>query len=91
MNKFNININTTCPEGGKIEINENTNELWGTLKESATHLIEEHNYTDEEYMKAFELFQSKMHEYGITSILSMSGLNWGMSPKIFKTLYEQNK
>ena len=91
MNKFNININTTCPEGGKIEINENTNELWGTLKESATHLIEEHNYTDEEYMKAFELFQSKMHEYGITSILSMSGLNWGMQPKMFKTLYEQNK
>ena len=91
MKKFNININTTCPEGGKIEIDEENNELWGTLKESATHLIEEHNYTDEEYMKAFELFQSKMHEYGITSILSMSGLNWGMSPKVFETLYEQNK
>ena len=51
MKKFNININTTCPEGGKIEIDEENNELWGTLKESATHLIEEHKYTDEEYMK----------------------------------------
>lgn len=30
MKRFNININTPCSEGGKIEINEKNNELWGT-------------------------------------------------------------
>ncbi|WP_153971378.1 amidohydrolase [Romboutsia faecis] len=89
--EFNINIDTQCPNGGKIEINEETNELWGTLKESAIHIIEEHNYSEEEYMKAFELFQRKMHEFGITSILSMSGMKFGMSPNAYKRLFEEGK
>lgn len=88
---FNINENTPCPEGGKIEINNETNELWGTLKETATQLVREDDYTDEEYANAFELFQEKMHEYGITSILAMSGLNWGIMPEVYKELYDKNK
>lgn len=91
MEVFNINENTPCPEGGKIEINNETNELWGTLKETATQLVKEDDYTDEEYANAFELFQEKMHEYGITSILAMSGLNWGIMPEVYKELYDKNK
>lgn len=91
MEVFNINENTPCPEGGKIEINNETNELWGTLKETATQLVREDDYTDEEYANAFELFQEKMHEYGITSILAMSGLNWGIMPEVYKELYDKNK
>lgn len=91
MDVFNINIRTPCPEGGKIEFNNETNELWGTLKESATHLIKERDYSDEEYAKAFEVFQGKMHEYGITSILAMSGLDWGIKPKVYSELYKKNK
>ncbi|WP_434799306.1 amidohydrolase [Terrisporobacter vanillatitrophus] len=91
MEVFNINENTPCPEGGKIEINNETNELWGTLKETATQLVREDDYTDEEYANAFELFQEKMHEYGITSILAMSGLNWGIMPEVYKELYNKNK
>lgn len=91
MEVFNINENTPCPEGGKIEINNETNELWGTLKETATQLVREDDYTDEEYANAFELFQEKMHEYGITSILAMSGLNWGIMPQVYKELYDKNK
>lgn len=91
MEVFNINENTPCPEGGKIEINNERNELWGTLKETATQLVKEDDYTDEEYANAFELFQEKMHEYGITSILAMSGLNWGIMPEVYKELYDKNK
>ena len=91
LKEFNININTPCPIGGKIEINEETNDLWGTLKESATHLIKEHDYSEEEYMKAFELFQRNMHKFGITSILSMSGIKWGMGPSAYKRLFEEEK
>ncbi len=46
-----IDIDTLCPIGVKIEINEETNELWGTLKESAIHLIKEHNYFEEDKLK----------------------------------------
>ncbi len=91
MEVFNINEDTPCPEGGKIEINNETNELWGTLKETATQLIKEDEYTDEQYSQAFELFQKEMHEYGITSILAMSGLNWGIMPEVYKKLYDNNK
>lgn len=91
MEVFNINKDTPCPEGGKIEINNETSEPWGTLKETATQLVREDDYTDEEYAKAFEVFQEQMHEYGITSILAMSGLNWGIMPNVYKELYDQNK
>ena len=88
---FNIKAHTPCTSGGKIEINEETKELWGTLKESAGDLVDEYYYSEKEYMLAFELFQKKMHEYGITSILSISGLNWGMSPNAYKNLQKENK
>jgi predicted amidohydrolase YtcJ len=91
MEVFNINVNTICPAGGKIEIDEENNQLWGTLKESAMDLIKEHEYGDEEYQKAFEVFQNQMHKYGITSILAMSGLDWGIKPEIYKNLYDKNK
>ncbi len=89
--KFNITKDTKAPYGGKIEINDETKELWGTLKESATHIIKEQDYSKEQYKKAFELFQDKMHRYGITSILSISGLNWGMSSDVYEELYKQDK
>ena len=44
----------------KIEIDEENNQLWGTLKESAMDLIKEHEYGDEEYQKAFEVFQNQI-------------------------------
>ena len=78
MEVFNIDLNTPCPAGGKIEINYEKKELWGTLKESAMDLISDRDYSDEEYEKAFEVFQKQMHKYGITSILAMSGLDWGI-------------
>ncbi len=89
--KFKIDENTPCPIGGKIEINDETKEVWGTLKESATHLVKEGDYTDYQYQKAFELFQENMHKFGVTGILSLSGFEWGMQPEVYKRLIEQNK
>lgn len=89
--KFGIDGDTPCPPGGKIEIDDDTKEVWGTLKESATHLVKEGEYTDYQYQKAFELFQHKMHELGITSILSLAGFKWGMQPSVYKKLMDENK
>lgn len=89
--KFGIDKNTPCPAGGKIEIDDDTKEVWGTLKESATHLVKEGEYTDYQYQKAFELFQKKMHKFGVTSILSLSGFKWGIQPQVYKKLMDENK
>lgn len=45
MEVFNIDLNTPCPAGGKIEINYEKKELWGTLKESAMDLISDRDYS----------------------------------------------
>ena len=66
-------------------------ELWGTLKESAMDLISDRDYSNEEYEKAFEVFQKQMHKYGITSILAMSGLDWGIRAKVYDNLFKKNK
>lgn len=89
--KFGIDKNTPCPAGGKIEIDDDTKEVWGTLKESATHLVKEGEYTDYQYQKAFELFQKKIHKFGVTSILSLSGFKWGIQPQVYKKLIDENK
>ncbi|MGL5312866.1 MAG: amidohydrolase [Peptostreptococcaceae bacterium] len=88
---FNIAKDTPPPIGGKIELNPITKELWGSLKESATHLVKEQDYSIEQYVKAFELFQNKMHSFGITSIFSISGLNWGITPAAYEKLFKEDK
>ncbi len=87
--QFNITKYTQQPDGGTIEINDETKELWGTLKESATYIIKEHRYSANQYKRAYEIFQKKMHKYGITSILSISGLRWELSPNDYAKIYDQ--
>ena len=89
--KFGIDKNTPCPQGGKIELDDETKEVWGTLKESATHLVKEGDYVDCQYKEAFELFQEKMHKFGITSILSLSGFKWGIQPQVYRKLIDEGK
>ena len=89
--KFGIDGNTPCPAGGKIELNDETKEVWGTLKEAATHLVKEGEYVDYQYKEAFELFQEKMHKFGVTSILSLSGFKWGMQPEVYNKLIDEGK
>ena len=54
--EFSIDIDTLYPIDGKILINEDTNELLGYIKRISNASYKKHNYSEEEYMKAFELF-----------------------------------
>ncbi|SMC89308.1 amidohydrolase [Sporomusa malonica] len=67
-----ITRDTEAPDGGIIE-KDITGELWGTVKESAISLIIQPEYTLEQYVQAMHAFQSKMHSFGITGILSIMG------------------
>ncbi|HWR09096.1 amidohydrolase [Sporomusa sp.] len=68
-----ITGDTEAPEGGIIEKDTVTGELWGTVKESAISLVMQPQYTLEQYVQAMGAFQSKMHSFGITGILAILG------------------
>ena len=68
-----ITSETQAPEGGVIEKDAVSGELWGTVKESAISLVMQPQYTLEQYIQAMVAFQSKMHSFGITGMLAILG------------------
>ncbi|SDE48137.1 amidohydrolase [Sporomusa acidovorans] len=68
-----ITRSTQAPEGGIIEKNTTTGELWGTVKENAISLVMQPEYSLEQYVEALRAFQSKMHSLGITGALCIMG------------------
>lgn len=68
-----IDQNTVAPEGGVIEKDESSGALWGVLKEGAMRLVKLPEYTLRQYEAAMLKFQSKMHRFGITGLLCMTG------------------
>lgn len=71
--QFGITKDTIPPEGGTIEKDPKTGELWGTLKEAAMDLIPANTYSDEQYDKAVEEFQKNMSAMGYTAIMTLGG------------------
>jgi predicted amidohydrolase YtcJ len=67
-----ITRDTQPPEGGIVEKDE-SGEVWGTVKESAISLVIQPQYSLEQYIKAMQAFQAKMHSFGITGILAIMG------------------
>lgn len=70
---FKITKDTKVPVGGKIELDEE-GELWGTLKENATCLVDMENikcknkYQEDDYLNTFIKYQNTLHSYGVTTI-----------------------
>jgi predicted amidohydrolase YtcJ len=83
----NVTTETEVPNGGVLEKDSN-GQLWGTLKEWAMWLIALPEYSLAQYITAMTAFQKKMHSFGITSILCMSGLPFDI---IFKACDELQK
>jgi predicted amidohydrolase YtcJ len=84
----NVTIETEVPNGGVLEKDDNNGQLWGTLKEWAMWLIALPEYSLAQYIAAMTAFQKKMHSFGITSILCMSGLPFDI---IFKACDEMQR
>lgn len=68
-----ITRDTPAPEGGVIEKDATSGELWGTVKENAISLIMQPEYSLAQYVEALRAFQRKMHSLGITGILCIMG------------------
>jgi len=90
---FKITKHTKNPVGGKIELDEN-GELWGTLKENATSLInidKFQKYSDKEYLGRFIKYQRILHSYGVTSIGLIDEQKSKMPLELYRRLEITNK
>ena len=90
---FKITKDTKAPVGGEIELDEH-GELWGTLKENATRLVNIDNtqkYKDEDYLSRFIKYQSILHSYGITTISLIDAEELEMPLELYRKLEMTNK
>lgn len=90
---FKITKHTKPPIGGKIELDEQ-GELWGTLKENATKLIQIdkiQNYSEKEYLNRFIKYQNILHSYGVTTIGLIEEEELGMPLELYRKLEISNK
>ena len=69
--KYNITPGSSAPEGGVIEVDEETGELWGVLREGARALVPYQSFTEEQNYEAARHFQQVMHSYGYTSVFAL--------------------
>jgi predicted amidohydrolase YtcJ len=87
----NVTAETKVPNGGVLEKDDNNGQLWGTLKEWAMWLIALPEYSLAQYVTALTAFQKKMHSFGITSILCMSGLPFDIIFKAFDQMQKEGQ
>ncbi len=67
---YHITNTTESPEDGIIELDEETGELWGILREGARVLVPYQTFTEEQTYKAAKWFQKVMNSFGYTSVLA---------------------
>lgn len=76
-----ITKNTPSPEGGIIEKDEATGELWGTLKGAAIQLLPRQEFTSDQLMEGMRAFQKFMHSLGYTAVY-----NAGWDDRMFEAV-----
>ena len=84
--RYGITPLTPDPAGGVIERDPHTGALWGTLKEEAAKLLPSKAYSAQQYARALKLYQTRMHRYGITGVMSICGAGLGAPAAAFSRL-----
>ena len=87
--RYGITPRTPDPEGGVIERDPRTGALWGTLKEEAAKLLPPKTYSAQQYARALRLYQTRMHRYGVTGVLSIRGSGLGAPAEAFARLEQE--
>lgn len=81
-----ITSDTPNPEGGVIEKDPATGELWGTLKGAAAALLPKREYSSEQLKEGVRAFQKFMHSLGYTSVYNAGWTGWNI--KMYDILQE---
>ena len=89
--RYGITPRTSDPPGGVIERDPHSGALWGTLKEAAAKLLPPRLYSPHQYARAMKLYQTRMHRYGITSLLSIQGSGLGAPAEVFARMESEDE
>lgn len=84
-----ITKDTPNPEGGLIQKDPVTGELWGSLTDSFDLIKMMQTYTKEQEAEALKYFQDKMNAWGYTSFMSIAGTDVDLVR--YKELEDNNK
>lgn len=71
MAKYDITPDRECPPGGEIQLNPETGELWGIIRNEARIFVPYQEFTEEENYQAMKWFQNIMLRNGYTSIFAL--------------------
>lgn len=67
-----ITKNTPNPDGGLIQKDPATGDLWGSITDADSLITMTQTYTPEQQAEALKAFQDSMHGWGYTSIMSIA-------------------
>ena len=82
-----ITKDTVPPVGGAVHVDPITGELWGSLTDAGSLITMEQTYEDWQIKESIDYFQNYMHEWGYTSIMSISDTY----AQAFKDLEDEGK
>ncbi|HML37052.1 MAG TPA: amidohydrolase [Bacillota bacterium] len=71
MEVYNITPDRECPPGGEIQLDPDTGELWGIIRNEARGFIPYPEFTDEENFAAMKYFQDILLSNGYTSVFAL--------------------
>lgn len=71
LKKYRITPERKCPPGGEIQLDPETGELWGIIRNEARVFVPYQEFTEEENYQAMKWFQQKMLKNGYTSVFAL--------------------
>lgn len=71
MAMYDITPDRKCPPGGEIQLDPETGELWGIIRNEARAFVPYQSFTEEENYEAMKWFQDVMLRNGYTSIFAL--------------------
>jgi len=71
MELYDITPDRECPPGGEIQLDPETGELWGIIRNEARAFVPYQSFTEEENYEAMKWFQDVLLRNGYTSVFAL--------------------
>ena len=71
LKKYQITAERKCPPGGEIQLDPQTGEVWGIIRNEARVFVPYQEFTEQENYQAMKWFQDMMLKNGYTSIFAL--------------------
>lgn len=71
LKKYQITADRECPPGGEIQLDPQTGEVWGIIRNEARVFVPYQEFTEEENYRAMKWFQDMLLRSGYTSVFAL--------------------